>query len=675
MAPMEPAIGFYLDMPGYMSALFTWLILVLGLSTFCYVMYRRYLLLRSGTPDPRFSMMGERIKGLFLFGFLQKRQIRYPAAGVIHLIIFWGFLILGLHSVELLAANLGLPLPAVLVKGRFYLFYDSAKDVFELLVLGACVWAVLRRAIAKPARYEGVARREAYLILALIASLMITDMFFEGSGILWSGNAGAWLPAARIAAFFIPPHPHTIKAVHFVSYLLFICIFFLFLNYLPLSKHFHIITVLPSLFFRRLTKGSIKPARWDIPRIEEIETLGVEKVEDFTWKQILDLFTCTECGRCSDNCPAKVVGRPLSPMAVGLKLRAAAYSSVPVFGLAGNGEAQSLPLAGNVVWPEELWSCTTCGACEEECPVHVEHIDRIIDMRRQLIETSRNPHVFNEVLTRFEKYGNPFGRPPEEKVDWTAASEVAHVRVLKLGDEVDTLFLVDSQCSFDPRSQRIAAAIASAFGTAGVDFGILGPLEKDSGHQVRRIGEEGLFQMLLRDNMEVLSGIRFNRIVTADPHAFNTLKKDYPGSFRVCHYSELLLELLEEGRLTPARRLPTEDLYTYHDPCYLGRHNGLYDVPRKVLGLLPGLRLVEMDRCRDRSFCCGGGDVALWHEAGQEEMRMAEKRIRMAGEAGGTIVITACPFCLLHLEDAVKTVGFEDRMKVMDLMELTVSLL
>jgi len=246
---------------------------------------------------------------------------------------------------------------------------------------------------------------------------------------------------------------------------------------------------------------------------------------------------------------------------------------------------------------------------------------------------------------------------------------------LSEGDSVDVLFFVDSYGSFDPQIQAIAMAIAKGLHRAGIDFGILGPEEWDSGHQVRRLGEEGLFQVLVEQNMAALESVRFKRIVTTDPHAFNALKKDYPKSFEVYHYSQFFLELLKKGVLKPQKAVNEEDLYTYHDPCYLGRHNDVYDEPRNILAAIPGLRLVEMERNRDRSFCCGGGDVILWHEIEQEEVRMAEKRILMAREIGANVIVTACPFCLIHFEDAIKTSGLEGQMRVMDLMELMVSVL
>ena len=327
-------------------------------------------------------------------------------------------------------------------------------------------------------------------------------------------------------------------------------------------------------------------------------------------------------------------------------------------------------MVGGIIGLDELWSCTTCGACEEECPVFIEYINKIIDMRRHVLETSQNPKTFNQILMVVEKTGNPFGKPAVKRADWVKEQEIEDVKILKAGDRVDVLYYVDGYASFDPRSQEIAASIARGLKLAGMDFGILGKLEKDTGHQVRRMGEEGLFQVLMEENTETLSGIDFKWIVTTDPHAYNALKKDYPESYRVFHYSQFFLSLVETGLLRPNKAADKSDLYTYHDPCYLGRHNGIYDEPRRLLTAIPDLRLVEMDRSGDRSFCCGGGDVMLWYEIEQEEMRMAEKRVHMALETGANVMVTACPFCLMHFEDAIKTGGHEDKIRVVDLMEL-----
>jgi len=676
--PVHPASQTYLGIPGYA---FTWLIFVSALCLFSFILYRRYVLIHSGQFDPRLSEIGKRLFGLITYGLVQRRQPRYLWAGVLHIVIFWGFVVLGLRSIDLISQGLNLPFLRPLMQGGFAAFYNTLKDLFELIVLVACTAAILRRAIGKPERYEGSHQFEAYFVLCLIAFLMITDMFYEGSALLLdkpeSSQVG-WLPASQLAALGLSGcTPGALRSVHVLGYWLHILTFFFFLNYLPLSKHFHIITALPNIFFRKLGKGSLKPARWGIEDLEELETLGVQRIEDFTWKHILDFFTCTECGRCSDNCPANAIGRPLSPKMITIKVRDSGYEKVPILNWkrVSDKEKETSPMVGGLITHDEIWSCTTCGACEEECPVFIEYIDKIVDMRRHLIETSQNPKTFNQVLMHFEKTGNPFGKPAAKRADWVKEMEDIPVKILEEGDEVDTLYFVDSYGSYDPRIQSIASSIVKGLHMAEIDFGILGPNEKDSGHQVRRIGEEGLFQLLMEENVEVLKGCKFEQVITTDPHAFNTLKNDYPMPMTTLHYSEFFLALIESGRLRPSNVVDGKDVYTYHDPCYLGRHNGIYDAPRKLLHSLPGLKLVEMERSRDRSFCCGGGDVILWHEIEQEDMRMAEKRLQMARQTGANILVTACPFCLIHFEDAIKTAGLEDEMKVVDLMELLISML
>jgi Fe-S oxidoreductase len=675
---IHPASETYFGITGYA---FTWLIFVSALCLFSYILYRRYLLVNWGQSDPRFSEIGKRLFGLITYGLVQKRQPRYLWAGLIHIVIFWGFVVLGLRSMDLISQGLNLPFLRPLMQGGFAAFYNTLKDLFELIVLAACAAAILRRAIGKPDRYEGSHQFEAYFVLCLIAFLMITDMFYEGSALLLdiseSSQAG-WLPASQLTALVLSGRtPDSLNSIYVMSYWLHILTFFFFLNYLPVSKHFHIITALPNIFLRKLKKGSVKPARWGIEDLEELESLGVQGIEDFTWKHILDFFTCTECGRCSDSCPANAIGRPLSPKMITIKLRDLGYGKLPIVNWKKGADKRdhSSPMVGSLIAHDEIWSCTTCGACEEECPVFIEYIDKIVDMRRHLIETSQNPKTFNQVLMHFEKTGNPFGKPAAKRADWVKEVEDIPVRILEKGDEVDVLYFVDSYGSYDPRIQSIASSIVKGLHMAGIDFGILGPREKDSGHQVRRIGEEGLFQLLVEENVEVLKGRKFRQVITTDPHAFNTLMNDYPMPMAAFHYSQFFLTLIESGRLRPSTPLDREDVYTYHDPCYLGRHNEVYEAPRKLLRSLPGLKLVEMERSRDRSFCCGGGDIILWHEIEQEEMRMAEKRLLMARETGANVIVTACPFCLIHFEDAIKTADLEDEMRVVDLMELLMSTL
>jgi len=676
---VQPALERYMGVPGFLLTLF---ILLVGLALFLYIIYRRYQLLRSANPDIRFDSLKQRFYDLIIYGILQWRQPRYLWIGILHIMIFWGFVALALRTISLYALGIhpGLTLP--FMDTILEDLYQLVKDLFEIIVLFACVAAILRRAISRPERYEfkhGKAHKfHAYLVLGLIGFLMVTDMALDGSGLLLGERTRWFLPGAYGASLLLSGLDQgTLKDVFLWNFWLHILTIMVFLNYLPLGKHFHIITALPNVFLRKLKKGSIKPPRWGVENIEDLESLGVEKYQDFTWKHILDFYTCTECGRCSDNCPANTVGRPLSPMEVTIKIRDYAYHSKPLFPFLrkGNPPDPDLPLIGTILTPDEVWSCTTCGACEEECPVFIEYIDKMVDLRRYMVESAMIPKDFQDALLRFEKTGNPFGKPPSKRADWIKELDGVPVKILDEGDEVDVLYFVDSYASFDPQIQQIAMAIVKGLHAAGVSFGILGPNESDSGHQVRRLGEEGLFQFLVEQNTEAFKTIRFKEIVTTDPHAFNTLKKDYPGALTVKHYTEFFLSLIESGRLKPSKSLDNSDVYTYHDPCYLGRHNGIYDAPRKILASIPGIKTVEMERTRDRSFCCGGGDINLWYDIEQEEMRMGERRVDMAHEAGATVMVTACPFCLLNFDDAIKTSGLEGQMRVVDLMELFMSTL
>ncbi len=674
---IQPAVERYLGIPGSFITLF---ILLIGLALFLYIIYKRLELLRSGKPDPRLDSLKQRFYDLIRYGILQWRQPRYLWIGILHIMIFWGFVVLALRSISLYALGIKAGFVLPLMGGSLGHLYSSLKDIFEIIVLFACIAAILRRAISRPSRYEfkhGKAHKfHAYLVLGLISFLMVTDIAMDGSAIVLGEEHAIVLPTAQAASYLFTGFSRPALRVFFLwNYWLHVITLMVFLNYLPIGKHFHIITALFNVFLRKLNKGSIKPARWGVANIEDLDSLGVEKLGDFTWKHILDFYTCTECGRCSDNCPANTVGRPLSPMEITIKVRDYAYESKPLIPFMGRRGSRDpdLPLIGNILTPDEIWSCTTCGACEEECPVFIEYIDKMIDLRRHMVESAAIPKDFQDALLRFEKTGNPFGKPPGKRADWVNELDDVPVKILEEGDEVDVLYFVDSYASFDPQIQQIAMAIVRGFIKAGVDFGILGPRESDSAHQVRRLGEEGLFQFLVEENMETFKACTFKEIVTTDPHAFNILKKDYPGNLEVKHYTEFFLSLIESGRLRPVRSLDGGDIYTYHDPCYLGRHNGIYEAPRKILASIPDIKIVETENNRDRSFCCGGGDINLWYDIEQEEMRMGEKRVHMARDAGATVIVTACPFCLLNFDDAIKTTGLEGELKVVDLMELLMS--
>jgi Fe-S oxidoreductase len=580
---------------------------------------------------------------------------------------------LSLRSLTLIGMGFSTEFTLPFLKGSLGFCYGVLKDYIELIVLVACVVAIIRRVVFRPSRYSYPGgkghEKDALIILGLVSALMVTDMLFEGSEIAIAGGGGPLLPAGALGASLVRGlDGSSLNAVHLWSYWLHILIFFFFLCYLPLSKHFHVITAIPNVLLLKLNRGSIKPVDWTQEDLDQIEVMGVGSFEGFTWKHILDFFSCADCGRCSDQCPATTVGRPLSPRMITIKARDYGFGKYPVFGKPANpGDSEFI---GDIITEGEIWACTTCGACERECPIFIEYIDKIVDMRRFLVDEGRVPKTLQKPLMDIQKKGNAYGRAASKRAAWIEEMENGPVRIIEEGQKSDLLFFVDSCASFDPRIQQIARSFCTILDKAGINMGILGPDETDSGHEVMRIGEEGLFQELAAQNIEAFKAREFEEIVTIDPHAFNAIKNDYPESFKVLHYTQLLAGLLEKGKLKFDRAKEDKRIFTFHDPCYLGRHNNIYDAPRQVLMSIPGLELVEMKRSRSNSFCCGGGGLLLWYEAEEEEMRVGEKRVEMADEVGAEVIVTTCPFCLINIEDAIKTSGKEGKIEVIDLAEL-----
>ncbi|KPK65456.1 MAG: electron transfer flavoprotein [Gemmatimonas sp. SG8_38_2] len=675
---MNPADHSYLGLPG--PALQA-VLLAMSLGLFSFIMWKRIGLLRLGAPDPRLDRIGTRLRKLLVVGFGQSRQPRYLVAGTLHITIFAGFLILSVRSVTLIGEGFRAGFSDIGAG------YATFKDVTALIVLVCCLVAILRRLAFRPARYHDRYARdshghEAYIILGLIALLMVADAVFEGSAMVAGageaqGDAHPFLPLASGAASLLDGlSSGTLETLHLAGFWVHNGVLLFFLCYLPLSKHFHVITALPNVFLANLTPaGKVKPPRFDQPDLDKLDVLGVKTLEDFTWKHILDFYSCTDCGRCSDHCPAYFTGTPLSPRMISIKCRDEAYASYPVFGSVRPVD-QRQALVGKTISDEELWACTTCGACEEACPVLIEYVDKIVDMRRFLVDEGRVPASLQKPMADLEKRGNPYGKPARRRGDWIgeqskSGEEVTGdgcgVRALAPGDEAEYLFFTDSCAAYDPRIQETARAFGRVLRGAGANVGTMANDEVDSGHEVRRLGEEGLYEQLRDTNITAMRQRSFDCVVTTDPHAFNELTQSYELGQPVQHHSQVMAQLIREGRLR-LRTAADDRVYTFHDPCYLGRHNDEYDAPREVLEGL-GLKVVEMERSKNRSFCCGGGSLYLFYE-GESERRMGEVRVEMAEKVGAEVVVTACPFCLINLEDAIKTTGREGSMEVIDLAEL-----
>ena len=664
-------------------AFFSLLIPVAGVAGFAYILARRAAPLVRAMPDPRFDRIPERMARVVRLWLGQWRHPRYMVAGVIHIFLFAGFLILSIQSTTMVIAGIseGYRLPGF--GGLVGHIYDFLKSYAATWVFIAVAVAAVRRAFFKPERYRVPAKYgkehtvEALLVLGFIATLMVTESLYEACAVAAGAQAGletAFLaPLTLVWGFkymLLATPVETLQTVHLVSYYIHDLTFFFFLCFLPMGKHFHVITSLFNVFFMRLETGTVKPVRHGVSeeQLDDLESFGVKGFEDFTWKHMLDFYTCVDCGRCSDNCPANAVGRPLSPRFISIKGRDYMFKHYPLTGGLTKGD----PLIGGIYEEDEIWSCTTCGACEQECPVTIEYINKIVDLRRGMVDEGLVPQSLQKPLRALEKRGNPWGKMEKKRIEWTKDKTFASeckVKLFEKGETAETLYFVDSISSYDDRMQDIARATAKILAGSGTDFGILGKLEKDSGHEARRFGEEMLYMDLRDQNVDAIQESGAKRIVTADPHAYNALKNDYADIPPVEHISQFIAKQVQAGRITLHRAADDGKVYTYHDPCYLGRHNRVYEDPRQALDAIPGLKRVEMDRSGDRSFCCGGGGLMLFYEP-EEDQRMGVVRVKMAAEAGANVIVTACPFCLVNIEDAIKVAGLEGQMEAIDLAEL-----
>jgi Fe-S oxidoreductase len=621
--------------------------LAVSIGAFAWRVRLLYRLVRLGQPTNRFDDLPQRV-GLEASVVLgQRKLLQRTVPGLMHAFIFWGFLVLLTTIVEAIGQIFSRTFRLPLIGGSVGL--NVIQDTFAALVLVGVATAFYIRKVQRPDRFAGSHLGEADYILLWITAIILTLFGIKATGAASTTHyALLWAHVTLILGFLV---------------------------YIPYSKHLHIITSEFNVFFTNTkARGKLRPIKIDMAALEsedaEMPTLGAATIRDLTWKELLDLYACTECGRCQNVCPAWNTGKPLSPKLLVMNLRDHLFQQGPKLlqaRRADGGAVDAVPLNPGVVEDEVVWSCVTCGACMQECPVNIEHVDHIVDMRRNLVMgESRFPSEAGTLLRNLENAGNPWGMPQSSRADWTAALdfEVPGVN----GRAPEYLYWVGCAGSFDDRARKISQAVARVLHAAGVDFAILGPEELCNGDPARRIGNEYLFQMLAEQNVETLNSKGVTKVVVNCPHCFNTLRNEYPdygGTYEVIHHSQLFARLIDEGRLMPTREV--RSLLTYHDPCYLGRHNGVYDAPRKVLDAVPGLSTAEMHRHRERAFCCGAGGARMWMEEHLGK-RINRERTEEAVSTGADTLGVACPYCLIMLDDGARDKG--GAIEVVDLAQV-----
>lgn len=645
---------------GWMYAL-----LIPALAVFAYGIYRRYRLWRLGRPEDRLAPVAERLRSLLVYAFGQARLLNRLYAGLFHSLLFFGFVVLFLATVVVMIhEDIGLRI----MQGNFYLFFQSlAVDLFGLLATLGVGMALYHRYLVRPERL-----RTAYqdgVILALLFVILVTGFMIEGLRIVVTQDPwGSWSPVGLIVGRFLASifSADLSRSLHAFLWWGHLVLVLGLIAWLPYSKLLHLLTAPANIYLRSLEpKGAmLKPID-----MESAESFGVKSIDQFTWKGLLDLDACTECGRCQEVCPAFAAGKPLSPKALIMDLREhlGAHAS-PVLAGGREGPGNDGQLVGKVIREEVLWSCTTCMACMQECPVFIEHVPKIVDMRRHLVmEEGRFPDTMQRAIRSLEARGHPYPGTLISRTDWCQGMDV---KILADVKSADYLYWVGCTTALHARNQKIAQSFSRLLQRAGVDFAILGDQEHCTGDAARRIGNEYLFEKLARRNIKTLESYGVKKIVTACPHCFNTLKHEYPklgADFEVLHHSQLLAQLVQQGRLKASEE--SLGKVTFHDPCYLGRYNDTYEEPRKVISAASKGPVAEMRQNRERSFCCGAGGGLMWMEEPNDK-RVNHIRAGHALQSGADVVGAACPFCIIMLEDGIKSKGGERPPQVKDIAEL-----
>jgi Fe-S oxidoreductase len=649
-------------------------IVLISLYLFFSAFILRIRLVLKGRRDSIKRSAGRRLPYALFETFSEKHVLRtrfFP--GFFHALIFWGFVLFLFSTVSMLLE--GFFNVELLGEGKVSVSIRFLTDIFALFVSVGVVGLALRRFILKPealhlpnpdngvilkSKVKSHPQFKSAIVLFLIFFLMITYIYVEASRMTLEGNYHSYEPLSNIVAYFLNPLDKGTLSITFnVAWLLHIVSVFIFLILIPRSKHLHIVTGFINLLLKRYEPSGVLESM----ELEEAENFGALKVEEIPRKNLFDTISCIECGRCQDECPAYQSGVSLSPKWVIVNLREHLLEEAENLLKGGESEKQ---LMGEILDDEALWACTTCGACMNICPMGIEHIPILMEIRRaQVLMEGNFPKELTQAIKGLETQGNPWGIFGGDRADWAKGLDVKRIQE---NTEVEYLLFVGCAASFDERAKKVARAVVEVLNKAEISFGILGEEEKCTGDPARRIGNEYLFQLLAQDNIETFKRYGIKKIITICPHCYNTLKNEYPqlgGYYEVYSHSVFLLNLIESGRIEIKRRV--DDKLTYHDPCYLGRHNDIYKEPRKIMKSISNF--IEMGRSKSRSFCCGAGGGRMWMEAGRGE-RINRMRIKEAKGTGADVIVTSCPFCMRMLDDGIKELELEEKIEVKDISEL-----
>jgi len=645
---------------------------LLSVGVFLVAVWPKWRVLQQAPRENRFDRPLQRLKNTLQIAFLQTKMFKENSAGWMHAFIFWGFLVLLFRAAEFFFIGF-FPTVEIRFPGSVSVanVYSLIKDGFVVLVILACLYALYRRLMTQPKRLN--LSGEGILILVLILLIMASDIFFEGAeASRFPKTASGWGPLGwGLAAIGMNRlDAALLLALHEGSYWVHVVAILFFIDILPRSKHFHIITSIPNVYFSNVTGRVSQPHRLDFEE-EGRETFGVTRIAEFSWKKMLDLHTCTECGRCDVFCPALNSGKPLSPKQFTIDLRDHLNQESPrlLSSDAQAGADDAGTLMGGIIDDETVWSCTTCGACEEECPVMIEYVNKMIDLRQGLVMMEgRYPKELTAAFKSLETHSNPWGFPSDQRASW---AEKLDVKQWDKHHPTEYLYFVGCNGAFDTRGKQVVESVVKALQTAGVDFSILGNREGCTGDPARRLGNEYLFDMLAVKNAATFKDEGILKIVTHCPHCFNSLKNEYPefgARLEVIHHSELLARLIREQKIAVGEK--SNETVVYHDSCYMGRHNKQYEAPRDIIQETVAAESIrEVDTSRERGTCCGAGGARFLLEE-TTGSRMSHNRVDELMQTNPDIIAVSCPFCVLMLEDALKAKNLAGKVKVKDISEL-----